>query len=173
MLHPDEMHDGRAPTEGGFGYRIVYVNPARIADALCTLRGRPTPTPISVRTSTPTDEHVLASTRVARTDAEHSATFVNTFGYRGSVSAAELWVYAVSARTKETKKEKASAHEGECPWLGDGGNRIADSVAKLKRIAQRINPRSDENIGSMKASAVARDPTRVGAASASASINTE
>ena len=59
----------------------------------------------------------------------------------------------VSARTKETKKEKASAHEGECPWLGDGGNRIADSVAKLKRIAQRINPRSereyriDESVG--------------------------
>jgi hypothetical protein len=34
VLHPDEMHDGRAGTEGGFGYRIVYVNPARIADAV-------------------------------------------------------------------------------------------------------------------------------------------
>jgi hypothetical protein len=45
VLHPDEMHDGRAGTEGGFGYRIVYVNPARIADAVRTLRGRPTPLP--------------------------------------------------------------------------------------------------------------------------------
>jgi AraC-like DNA-binding protein len=45
VLHPDEMHDGRAGTEGGFGYRIVYVDPARIADAVRTLRGRPTPLP--------------------------------------------------------------------------------------------------------------------------------
>ena len=33
VLHPDEMHDGRAGTEVGFGYRIVYVEPARIAAA--------------------------------------------------------------------------------------------------------------------------------------------
>jgi hypothetical protein len=25
VLYPDEMHHGRAGTEGGFGYRIVYV----------------------------------------------------------------------------------------------------------------------------------------------------
>jgi hypothetical protein len=25
VLHPDEMHDGRPGDEGGFGYRIVYV----------------------------------------------------------------------------------------------------------------------------------------------------
>ena len=26
VLHPDEMHDGRAGTDAGFGYRIVYVD---------------------------------------------------------------------------------------------------------------------------------------------------
>jgi len=41
VLHPDEMHDGRAGTEAGFGYRIVYVEPARIAAAVRTIRGRP------------------------------------------------------------------------------------------------------------------------------------
>jgi AraC-like DNA-binding protein len=45
VLHPDEMHDGRAGTEAGFGYRIVYVEPARIAAAVRAIRGRPAPLP--------------------------------------------------------------------------------------------------------------------------------
>jgi AraC-like DNA-binding protein len=45
VLHPDEMHDGRAGAEGGFGYRIVYVDPACIADAVRAITGRPTPLP--------------------------------------------------------------------------------------------------------------------------------
>jgi AraC-like DNA-binding protein len=45
VLHPDEMHDGRAGTAGGFGYRIVYVEPARIAAAVRAIRGRPAPLP--------------------------------------------------------------------------------------------------------------------------------
>src|SRR5262245_2792726 len=45
VLHPDELHDGRAGAEGGFGYRIVYVEPARIAAAVRAIRGRPTPLP--------------------------------------------------------------------------------------------------------------------------------
>jgi AraC-like DNA-binding protein len=45
VLHPDEMHDGRAGTDGGFGYRIVYVEPARIADAVRALTGRPASLP--------------------------------------------------------------------------------------------------------------------------------
>src|SRR5690349_20385056 len=34
VLHPDEQHDGRPGTEGGFGYHIVYVAPAQISAAL-------------------------------------------------------------------------------------------------------------------------------------------
>jgi AraC-like DNA-binding protein len=45
VLHPDEMHDGRPGTEAGFGYRIVYVEPARIAAATRTIRGHPGPLP--------------------------------------------------------------------------------------------------------------------------------
>ena len=45
VLHPDEMHDGRAGTDLGFGYRIVYVDPARIAAAVRAITGRPTPLP--------------------------------------------------------------------------------------------------------------------------------
>ena len=45
VLHPDEAHDGRAGDEDGFGYRIVYVEPARIAAAMRAIRGRPGPLP--------------------------------------------------------------------------------------------------------------------------------
>jgi AraC-like DNA-binding protein len=45
VLHPDEAHDGRAGTRAGFGYRIVYVEPSHIAEALQALRGRTGPLP--------------------------------------------------------------------------------------------------------------------------------
>jgi AraC-like DNA-binding protein len=34
LLHPDEVHDGAAATEQGFAYRMVYVDPALVRDAL-------------------------------------------------------------------------------------------------------------------------------------------
>lgn len=34
VLHPDETHDGRAGTSAGFRYRIAYVEPGLIRDAL-------------------------------------------------------------------------------------------------------------------------------------------
>jgi hypothetical protein len=45
VLYPDEVHDGRAGTSDGFGYRIVYVEPSLLAEAIQVLRGRPAPLP--------------------------------------------------------------------------------------------------------------------------------
>jgi AraC-like DNA-binding protein len=45
VLYPDELHDGRAGGDGGFGYRILYVEPILLSDAIRTLRGRPSPLP--------------------------------------------------------------------------------------------------------------------------------
>ena len=39
VLHPDELHDGHAGTEAGFGYRILYVEPALIFEAVQMLCG--------------------------------------------------------------------------------------------------------------------------------------
>jgi len=40
VLHPDELHDGHAGTEEGFGYRMLYVEPALIFEAAQMLSGR-------------------------------------------------------------------------------------------------------------------------------------
>ena len=56
-LYPDETHDGRAGTRDGFGYRIVYVQPARLGEALRVLRGRPSPLPF-VREPVLTDDQL-------------------------------------------------------------------------------------------------------------------
>jgi AraC-like DNA-binding protein len=45
VLYPDEIHDGRAGTGDGFGYRILYVEPALLAGAVQAIRGRPSPLP--------------------------------------------------------------------------------------------------------------------------------
>jgi AraC-like DNA-binding protein len=34
VIHPDEKHDGRAGTDEGFGYRIMYIAPRLISEAL-------------------------------------------------------------------------------------------------------------------------------------------
>jgi len=34
VLHPDELHDGGAGTEEGFGYRIVHIDPSLVQQAL-------------------------------------------------------------------------------------------------------------------------------------------
>src|SRR5260370_8649895 len=40
ILHPDEVHDGGSGTDEGFAYRILYIDPRLIGQALC---GRPLP----------------------------------------------------------------------------------------------------------------------------------
>ncbi len=39
VLHPDELHDGYAEDDAGFGYRLLYVEPALIFAATRTLAG--------------------------------------------------------------------------------------------------------------------------------------
>jgi AraC-like DNA-binding protein len=41
VLHPDELHDGRAGSEVGFRYRILYVDPGLIGKALGGTRALP------------------------------------------------------------------------------------------------------------------------------------
>jgi len=68
VLHPDEAHDGRAGGGDGFGYRIVYVEPARIAAAARAIRGHAAPLPFvrePVSRSSTLARAVTAAFRVA------------------------------------------------------------------------------------------------------------
>jgi AraC-like DNA-binding protein len=47
VLHPDEPHDGRAASEGGFAYRIAYLAPMRLAAAARALAGKPVALPFA------------------------------------------------------------------------------------------------------------------------------
>ncbi len=59
VLHPDEVHDGAAGTGDGFGYRIFYIDPALVQEALGgaplpfvadpVIRGRGVPASLAAR----------------------------------------------------------------------------------------------------------------------------
>lgn len=57
VLHPDETHDGHAGTDSGFRYRILYVDPGLIHDAL---RGTRSPLPF-VRDVVSTNRRLAAA----------------------------------------------------------------------------------------------------------------
>ena len=63
VLYPDEVHDGRGGTADGFGYRIIYIEPAHLIEALRVVRGRPYPLPF-------VSEPVSANMRLSRAVAE-------------------------------------------------------------------------------------------------------
>src|SRR5262245_56391421 len=70
VLHPDETHDGRAGTSAGFRYRILYVAPRAIADALSAAGG---PLPF-VRAAVLTDARLAAAIRPALADLDQPLT---------------------------------------------------------------------------------------------------
>jgi AraC-like DNA-binding protein len=47
VLHPDELHDGYAGAESGFGYRLVYVEPALMQEVVHGLAGNRAPLPFA------------------------------------------------------------------------------------------------------------------------------
>jgi AraC-like DNA-binding protein len=60
VLHPDEVHDGYAGTQEGFGYRQLYVEPAVIFAAIQTLCPHPCSLPF-VRTPVSTSRKLAAA----------------------------------------------------------------------------------------------------------------
>ena len=64
ILHPDEVHDGRAGADQGFRYRMAYIEPRLIADAL---GGRTNALPF-VRNAVSSDPSLLTAIRRALAD---------------------------------------------------------------------------------------------------------
>jgi AraC-like DNA-binding protein len=63
VLHPDETHDGRAGAAGGFRYRMLYVEPRLIRDALGGRRSLP-----FVPDAVSTDSRLMRALRFALAD---------------------------------------------------------------------------------------------------------
>jgi AraC-like DNA-binding protein len=67
VLHPDETHDGRAGAEHGFRYRMLYIEPRLIAEAL---GGRARALPF-VRSAISSDPRLLHALHAALADLGH------------------------------------------------------------------------------------------------------
>jgi len=67
VLHPDELHDGHAGTPAGFGYRILYLEPRLIQDAL---EDAPCPLPF-VRDAVSNDARLTAAITPALPISKH------------------------------------------------------------------------------------------------------
>ena len=64
VLHPDELHNGRAGSTEGFGYRMLYLDPALISDAVRCVTGRPCPLPFA-RDSVSDNYHLFCAVEIA------------------------------------------------------------------------------------------------------------
>lgn len=68
VLHPDEEHDGYARSEAGFGYRILYLDPALIFEAVLAIRGHASALPF-VRAPVIINQHLNQQLSAAITGA--------------------------------------------------------------------------------------------------------
>lgn len=71
VLHPDELHDGHAGTADGFRFRMLYLRPDLIRDALAQAGpgGRPAPLPF-VKGAVSRDERLIRALMPAFADME-------------------------------------------------------------------------------------------------------
>lgn len=71
ILHPDELHDGHAGTEDGFRFRMLYLRPDLICDALAEAGpgGRPAPLPF-VTGAVSRDDRLIRALMLALGDME-------------------------------------------------------------------------------------------------------
>lgn len=68
VLHPDEVHDGRAGAEAGFRYRMIYIEPRLISAAL---HGRTNALPF-LKHAVSSDRYLLAALGEALADLGHA-----------------------------------------------------------------------------------------------------
>ncbi|BBK44498.1 AraC family transcriptional regulator [Allostella vacuolata] len=76
LLHPDELHDGRAGAPGGFRYRMLYVEPRLIQAA----GGHPAGALPFVREAISTDPRVIAILAAAFADLDRAPDGIETAG---------------------------------------------------------------------------------------------
>ena len=108
VLYPDEPHNGRAGSDDGFGYRIVYVEPAALGEAVRALRGASHPLPfVSDAVSTnPTLSRAVDAAFEARPDSLAADSLVVELA-RGLMAAERGAAPALSRRVDVRAVEQA------------------------------------------------------------------
>src|SRR3546814_14423320 len=74
VLHPDELHDGRAGAETGFRYRMLYIGPRLVREALGERAGS---LPF-VRAAVSADPRLMATLRPALDDVDRGMEALET-----------------------------------------------------------------------------------------------
>src|SRR3546814_17205817 len=74
VLHPDELHDGRAGAETGFRYRMLYIEPRLVREALGERAGS---LPF-VRAAVSADPRLMATLRPALDDVDRGMEALET-----------------------------------------------------------------------------------------------
>lgn len=95
VLHPDEPHDGQAGTEQGFGYRMVYVEPALVQQAL---GGRPLP---FLESGISADPRLVAATQALLRQAGHA---IDPLAQHGAIAEVARALAAVTGMSMPARK---------------------------------------------------------------------
>jgi AraC-like DNA-binding protein len=158
VLHPDEVHDGAAGTDDGFGYRALYVAPELLRDALggCAL-------PF---VADPVQEQTPASRRVASllsnldgpiSDlalAEIAATLADAL--RALSGRSERRPVAIDARAVSLARDFLAAHPGEPTPASDLERITGTDRFTLARHFRRAFGTSPDRYRTMRRLALAR-----------------
>lgn len=105
ILHPDEVHDGAAGDANGFGYRIVYIDPALVQQAL---GGRPLP---FVREPVVRDGALLAALRACLTDIASPLDELASLGIASSLADMLAGLAGAAPRMRLDLPALSRAHE--------------------------------------------------------------
>jgi AraC-like DNA-binding protein len=126
VLHPDEVHDGRAGDERGFGYRIAYIEPSLI---LAASDGRGLP---FVRTPVVDEPRLIRAVAAIVSATDDLSDDVAATDAIAELTDA-LWQIDGSLRTSEMRLRLAGLHAARDALLASHCGRI--SMAELERIS--------------------------------------
>jgi AraC-like DNA-binding protein len=122
VLHPDEVHDGRAGAETGFRYRMLYIEPRLVRDALGS---RATSLPY-VRAAVSADARLLAALRPALDDLDRPLEALETDHVVLAIAEA-LLARDPSARGRSSSPSCALAVERARQLLDEHSGRVVAS----------------------------------------------
>ncbi len=130
ILHPDEAHDGRSGSEIGFGFRMLYVEPRLIFDAVASITGKTGSLPFAREPVAPNP--ILAGTVADAFLAEPGSLAVTDVVL--GLARGLLYADRESSRAAATERIDAPAVERTREFLSANDDRQV-AVRELERVS--------------------------------------